>query len=146
MAPESRLHSHRQCSEPIRRPGRGSDWDRSADGVQQVPESRGHASSDKAQHSPLQGNSCNSYKESIQHSAPFQEEATSDVSTLVRTCLLFLAGLPIWRVHPGAAAVWRQGLRVAAAASKWGFQLQLLAFGGHQRARPHHAPADLRAR
>lgn len=62
MASESRLHSHRQCSEPIRQPGRGSDRDRSADGVQQVPESRGHTSSDKAQHSPLQGNICNSYK------------------------------------------------------------------------------------
>lgn len=57
-------------------------------------------------------------------------------------CSVF-TGLPIWRVHPWASAVWRQGLHVAAAASKWGFQLQLLAFGGHQRARPHHAPADL---
>lgn len=54
-------------------------------------------------------------------------------------------GVPVRRVHPRAAAVWGQGVHVAAAASQRGLQLKLLAPGGHQGAGPHHAAADLRA-
>lgn len=56
---------------------------------------------------------------------------------------LLPAGVPVWRVHPRAAAVWRQGVHAAAAASQRGLQLQLLAPGGPQRAGPHDAAADL---
>lgn len=71
MASESCLHNHGHCSEPIRQRRRVLDRDRSADRVQQIPESRSHASSDEAQHSPLQGNYRNSYKRLLPHSQSF---------------------------------------------------------------------------
>lgn len=43
----------------------------------------------------------------LHHCKTVQDEVNSNVPVSVRMCLLFLAGLPIWRVHPGAATVWR---------------------------------------
>lgn len=56
---------------------------------------------------------------------------------------VILAGVSVWCVHAGAAAVWWKHLHAAASAPQWGLQLQLLASGGHQGAWPHHASADV---
>lgn len=87
MASESCLHKHWQRSEPIRRRGRVPDGARSADGVQQIPESRSHASSDEAQHSPLQGNSCSSCKPTIplSQSSVSKQQPWSEINFLY-TC------------------------------------------------------------
>lgn len=120
--------------------GRELDGERRPGRVHQVPESGGHASPDEAQHPPLQGDATLQPLRCL-----FAENGWRGESSLTGVFCLPTAGVPVRRVHTRAAAVRRQGVHAAAAASQRGLQLQLLAPGGHQGAGPHHAAADLRA-
>lgn len=154
VASESCLHHNQwQCSEPVKWRGRELDGEQRPGGVHQVSAACSHASLDKAQHPPLQGKTGLSHLEHhllcyYCYERKRHGEVQLNIKPLTEhrniwSYFVSVTGLSIRCVHPWAGAVRRQAVHVAAAASQWGLQLQLLASGGDQGARAHHAPADL---